>query len=297
MAKRPAKLPLPDDWRGVVARVETRLTTASVRSVDQLLSLGVAGALIRRGARMVPFTEQRLQKYTARLIRDETRLDGWPQVWLTELVTIHVLGEELIQEWSRVLPPARPQPRALVLPRRTLRARSDALRKAGRAFTTVLTGHVSRASTMPRPYPFNDARVLTWPSTGVQDTRAVAADWGTQLVHTGLVWTQLCVSLALEPRKQITTAELGALIVDDTERLERLVRQSQAGLNHTGQLGRTAEGTLPLEVRRLVGRHEHAKTTTTTQVRALEDFWLASVFNREVARFRTLMGGGPGAPR
>jgi len=292
LAKRPARLDPPADWRDITARGEGRMRTARVRTLDELITLGLGSAQIREGIRLVRFSAERIIGYTQRMVRDGTAVEGWPASWLTLLVMSRIDGERLVRAWLPLLPSAVTRPRLLRTPLAWLRTRAERLKYMGNAWGLVQRSHLQLGGRLPRPYPSHDQRNLSWPRQGEKLTRGTAADWGVNLQRVATVWSQTVIALALEPQRVTRSAEPDAVSVHDERRLGEMLVMARRLAQAHGARVLTREGTLLTEVRRILSRTPtDGGRRTADQLLGLERLWLATLLSNEAVALKPVLAG------
>ena len=282
----------PEDWRAVVAHAESRLKNARIINIDELISLGIAGAQIRQGVRLVHFTSSKILGLTQALARKAVQPPEWESGWLTSLLTARLDGERHVRDWTRVIPPDAGRPRAFGPPNDYLAARAATLMSSAEAFGWLLDKLAPSLPTTPRPYPHHDLRNLAWPRNAPEPTRATAADWGAAVTHLNRVWSQLVVALVLQPKRQVGTTEPNGLTTARTTRLDELERSARRYAADAAARQRTREGVVLSEVQRIteaVG--PEGGNTVTRRIWLLEQLYGVSMWCHEAGLAKGVLKG------
>ncbi len=271
MRRRPATLPLPTNWRERTAHLEARIRRTQPATLNELIDLAVIAAELRGAVRGVRFAHPRIQNFP----QHGEALEGSTLRWLTLLVVTHVDARRATKEWLRALSPAREQPRMIRIPSDWLVKRAELLRMASRAMTRLTRRRLRGDRSMSKPWPLSDPRSLAWRGTGPKATRVPAADWGDQLVHLALAWSQLCAVEVLGPQHNTQVADPNALTVRDPARLDSML--SVAAERSLIDLARLPDP--PREVTRLI-ISASAREKQKRKVAALEWWWTADLVAR-----------------
>ena len=292
LAHRPASLPLPEDWRDVVARVEARLQSADLANQAEALSFAYDAARVRDAVRSAQWAEGRVGGWTGRMLQNRTDLAGPPLVWLTLLVQARVEGEADVRGWLASQPEARPAPRPFEVPAPWLDARIQRLRDVAQRFDRILGRRIRRADPTTRPYPRQDPRDLAWPAGGPPPSRAPVADWGDLVAHVSMLWAQVTILTGLHPTPSSESADPGQLNVADERLLRALIGEGRRTAGAAAGRARDRTGRVPKPSATLLASvPRDGGPDTAARIAALESLWTATAWAREAVLLHSVAGG------
>jgi hypothetical protein len=222
MARKPYSFELPDDMNTLESSAEVWMRSAPLNTQNDILEHAWQSAGLREAIRNLRFAAPRIHGFTLRTAVKREAMDEWRLGWLIQLLKARIGSERLLRERVQQIPTATGSSQ-LALPTAWLNKRSQRLQEVGHRFRTVLSALETGRAKQPRPYPWSDSRLLSWPASGIKNTRAAVADWGESHHHVAVMWTHFVVRMALKPLRMADSVEPEGIRIDDLKKLTSML--------------------------------------------------------------------------
>ena len=273
--------PLPDGWSKVRERLLSKLRQANPTSTAELVDVAFAGAQALEAVRLAEFGAQMLGPFTERIARRKLRKPKhWETAWLVLLLESRFDGEQAVVQGIRKIPQGSaskslPAHEWLTTQQQQVAAINPRLK---RLLERIIKPRVKQ----PKPYPWHDARHITWVKGKTIEAPTATTSWGVAISRFYTLWAQLIITRTIDPERNLDVAASGALVVDDEPHLRDLVVTAKAQLVSLHDLVLARLGKAPDAIRALVALGTlHPNAEVHERVAALEKILIAAGFAQQ----------------
>jgi hypothetical protein len=228
-AKKAYALPLPAATESLIERVQTLLVSHPVRSVKALVQHAQHSAILFEAIRILRFSSVRIATFVKRMVDNGENPDGWRIGWLTQLIQTRINNEQRLRKTLiKAAVVVKEAGDGFSLPSQWLNVERNRLSEAGKSFRALLRSTEINRARQPRPFPFCDSRLLTWPARGLENSASAIVDWGQRLHHVALIWSHLVTKHVLRPQRILESTEPEGVTVKWPDTLERMLDQLES---------------------------------------------------------------------